>query len=346
MTRQRLMPSETAPHERTWMAFPCDGYVLSGSAERRNEGLRMWSTVANAISKYESLSMIVDPSMMRVARDCLESSIDLHSHALNDCWMRDIGPSFVAVSDDAGAVTLDAVDWTFNGWGAQHWARWNHDAQIGRHVAQLADSTVTSSPIVLEGGGFHVDGRGTAIMTQTVALDPERNPEATREDIERAFHELLGVTTIIWLPEGLTGDYGEFGTRGHVDILACMPDAETVLVHEQRNPHHPDYRVSQQTMKILSHARNSQGKQLNVIALPAPSNGFNPDGSPNDYSYINHYVANGAVFACVFDDPNDAQAVEILASAYPGRTIVPIQARPLFERGGGIHCITQQQPAV
>jgi agmatine deiminase len=63
-----------------------------------------------------------------------------------------------------------------------------------------------------------------------------------------------------------------------------------------------------------------------------------------DYTYINHLVVNDAVIACTFDDPNDDQAREILADAYPGREIIAVDARSIFAGGGGIHCITQQQP--
>jgi agmatine deiminase len=52
------------------------------------------------------------------------------------------------------------------------------------------------------------------------------------------------------------------------------------------------------------------------------------------------------VIACSFDDPADEEAVALLSSAYPGRDVVTVDARPLFARGGGIHCITQHQPVV
>jgi agmatine deiminase len=64
-----------------------------------------------------------------------------------------------------------------------------------------------------------------------------------------------------------------------------------------------------------------------------------------DYSYINHYVVNGGVVLCAFEDENDQVAKEILESVYPGRRVVLVDAREIFARGGGIHCITQQQPA-
>ena len=353
----RRMPAETELHERTWMAFPAPGYVLGSDESHTLEAVRTWSGVANAISAYEPVSMLVTPSMRHVADDNLDSSITLHECPLDDSWMRDIGPTFVVEepnpserAQSSAAVqrnpVLKAVNWVFNGWGAQDWATWGNDSLVAGEVARIAGMPRLDSAITLEGGGFHVDGRGTAILTETVALDPGRNPKATKETIEQELADMLGVTATIWLPRGLTRDYGAFGTRGHVDIVACMPEPGTVLVHEQRDRAHPDYDVSKTAMRVLAQARDAQGKQLEVIPVPAPAGGFNADSTPNDYSYINHYVANGAVFACVFDDANDEAAMDILAHAYPGRDIVPINALALFARGGGIHCITQQQPLV
>ena len=63
-----------------------------------------------------------------------------------------------------------------------------------------------------------------------------------------------------------------------------------------------------------------------------------------DYSYINHYVVNNGVILCGFSDPKDKEAKAKIREAYPGREVVLVDATELFARGGGIHCITQQQP--
>ena len=116
-----------------------------------------------------------------------------------------------------------------------------------------------------------------------------------------------------------------------------------VLVHDQRDPSHPDHAISRDLIARLSAETDASGRALEVTALPAPARLRDRDGYV-DYSYVNHYVLNGAVVAGVFDDPNDAAALAVLADAYPGREVVAVDARPLFARGGGVHCITQQQP--
>jgi agmatine deiminase len=150
-------------------------------------------------------------------------------------------------------------------------------------------------------------------------------------------HLQLGTNQAIWLKRGLTRDYEQFGTRGHIDIVACFTPDGSVLYHDQQNPEHPDYAVSAEVRATL------EAHGLRALPVPAPDTLRDAEGFV-DYSYINHYVLNGGVLLCGFDDPRDAEAVEIMRRAYPGREVVLVDARELFARGGGIHCITQQQP--
>jgi agmatine deiminase len=316
------------------MAWPSAGYTLGDTEVDVAEARGAWASVANAIVKHEPLTMVVDPSAVDVAREWLDERVDIVEATLDDAWMRDIGPTFVK---GAGGALL-GVDWIFNGWGAQSWAAWEHDANIARTVLTSADVPVISSSLTNEGGGIHTNGDGTVLVTETVQLDPGRNPGWTRDEVEREMFDTLGATRFVWLPRGLTRDYDEFGTRGHVDIVAAFCNPTTVLYHDQRNPEHPDFEVSEQVRTLLE----SEG--FDLIAMPAPETLRDDEGFV-DYSYINHYVCNNAVILCAFDDPGDAVAKGILEKAYPGRTVELVDARALFARGGGIHCITQQQPA-
>ena len=197
---------------------------------------------------------------------------------------------------------------------------------------------VISSSLTNEGGGIHTNGEGIVLVTETVQLDVGRNPGWTRDEVERELFDTLGATRIVWLPRGLTRDYDDFGTRGHVDIVAAFCNPTTVLYHDQRNPEHPDFAVSEEVRNLL------EAEGFDLIAMPAPETLRDDEGFV-DYSYINHYVCNDAVILCGFDDSGDVVAKGILERAYPGRTVELVDARALFARGGGIHCITQQQPA-
>lgn len=336
------MPPEWELHDRTWMAFPTQGYTLGDTDAEADAARNTWAAVANATAAFEPVSMVVAPADVQIARDLLDPAVELHEAPLNDAWMRDMGPSFVLSCD---GTRLGAVDWIFNGWGGQSWASWEHDQQIGRFVAGVAGAEVVSSPLVNEGGGFHIDGAGTVLLTQTVQLDPGRNPDATRASVEAEFARCIGVDTFIWLPRGLTRDYDDFGTRGHVDIVATFPSPGVVLVHHQEDNAHPDYAVSEQLIETLRGVVDSAGRTIEIVPIPAPATLTDEEG-PVDYSYVNHLVVNGGVIACTFDDPQDDRALDVLRQVYPGREVVGVDARELYARGGGIHCITQQQPSL
>lgn len=337
------MPSETAPHTCTWMAWPSRGYTLGNTAAEVENARETWAAVANAIIEFEPVRMVAVPAEMPVAERYLHPDVELVPAALDDAWMRDIGPTFVV--DSEGTPRLGAIDWVFNGWGAQPWASWEHDAQVGRFVGGLTGAEVVSSSLVNEGGGVHVDGLGTVLLTETVQLDPGRNPTLTKADVEAELARTIGATHAIWLPRGLTRDYDELGTRGHVDIVATIPSPGVVLLHDQEDPSHPDHVVTRELRELLKEARDARGDHFEVVGLPAPTTLSDAQG-PVDWSYVNHLVVNDAVIACTFDDSQDDRALAVLADAYPGRRIVGVDARPLFDRGGGIHCITQQQPAL
>lgn len=335
------MPAEWEAHDGTWMAFPPPnetfGEVGSPTLDRARAA---WTNVARTIARYEPVTVLADPRDATAAREWLGDGITVMEVPLDDAWLRDSGPTFIHRPDGS----LAAVDWIFNGWGAQEWAAWGNDQEVARAVSAEAGVPVRPSSLVNEGGGFHVDGEGTILLTETVQLDPGRNPGATKESVEAEIHAALGTTKAIWLPRGLTRDYDEFGTRGHVDIVAAFAGPGTVLLHRQDDPAHPDYEVYLELRSVLAGEVDAKGRPLRIIDVPAPTVLQDEEGFV-DWSYINHYVANNAVVLCAFDDPNDAIAAGILERAYPGRTVELVDARDIFAFGGGIHCITQQQPA-
>lgn len=333
MTDTYLMPAEGAPQDRVWMAFPSAGYSLGDNEAEHHEARSTWDAVAHAIADFEPVTLLVDPDEIGHARKYVSADIEIVEAPLDDAWMRDIGPTFVHADDG----TVAAVDWVFNGWGGQDWARWDRDAQIGALIAELAGVPLVSSPLVNEGGGIQVDGRGTVLVTETVQLDPGRNPTLGKAEVEAELARTIGAADVVWLPVGLTRDSERFGTRGHVDIVAAFTAPGRLLLHTQTDARHPDALVCRKIRDVL-------GDRFDIVEMPAPTVLTDDEGFV-DYSYINHLVVNGGVIACGFGDPRDADAAAILAEQYPGRAVVSVDARPLFARGGGIHCITQHQPS-
>ncbi|MDH2445190.1 agmatine deiminase family protein [Amnibacterium sp. CER49] len=335
------MPAETERHERTWMAFPRPNDTLGATQAEADEAYAAWTAVAHAVLEFEPVTMLVDPVERGRARRMLSSEVELLEAPLNDFWLRDSGPTFVTGKDGR----LGAVDWVFNGWGAQDWARWDRDALLGRLVGEAAGAEVVPSSLVQEGGAIHVDGRGTVLVTETVQLDPHRNPGATKEQVEAELARTLGTTTTVWLPRGLTRDYERFGTRGHIDMILTVPAPGMLLVHRQDDREHPDFEVTRGLRQVLEAAVDAEGEPFTIVDVPGPARIRDEDGFV-DWNYVNHLAVNGGVVACSYgEDVADGRAREVLESVYPGRRVVAVEARPILARGGGIHCITQQQPA-
>jgi len=330
----RFMPPEWHAHERTWVAFPHHGYTLGETEDEQLAARKTWAEVANRASDYEPVTVVAHPNDVHLAKKYLSSQVEIAEIEIDDAWIRDSGPTFVF---DEGK--LAAVDWIFNGWGAQSWATYDKDAQLASRLADHLGIKAHRSSLVNEGGGIHVDGRGKVLMTETVQLGAERNPGLSKAEVEAEIHSQLGTKEAVWLKRGLTRDYDEFGTKGHVDILACFTPDGRVLFHDQRNERHPDFVISKEIRSTLAQAG------LETIAIPAPEVQVDAQGFV-DYSYINHYVLNNGVLLCSFDDRMDKEVAAQLRDIYPGRHIEVIDARELFARGGGIHCITQQQPAI
>lgn len=326
------MPAEWERHSRTWVAFPHGGYTLGESETEILAALKTWSEVANQASDFEPVSVVVHPADISLAKQYLSKQIDIVEIEIDDAWIRDSGPTFALDNQ-----SLVAIDWVFNGWGAQSWARYKKDAELATKIAEHLGVRIVSSELVNEGGGIHTNGSDTVLLTETVQLGKERNPNWTKEAVEKEIHSKLGTSRAVWIQRGLTRDYEEFGTKGHIDIVACFTPDGRVLFHDQQDASHPDYLISQQVRKVLADAR------FELVAIPAPTILRDKHGFV-DYSYINHYVLNDAVLLCAFDDQRDKEVQAMLKEIYPGREVRLLDARELFARGGGIHCITQQQP--
>ena len=301
------MPPEWAPHERTWMAWP--GPNLTFDDERRTlaEARRAWASVARAVRRFEPVTVVVRPRPGGGRpRRCSAPDIELVERDLDDAWMRDIGPTFLT----DGTGRLAAVDWVFNGWGAQDWARWEHDAKIAAHVVGPGRRPRThTSPLVNEGGGIHVDGEGTVLLTETVQLGPGRNPGWTQEagrgrDPRPPRHhqgDLAAARPDRRLRHG-------FGTRGHVDIVAAFARPGVVLVHTQPDPAHPDHeRLQGASRELLRVADRRPGPAAWRSSRSPRRPSSRRTASWVDYSYINHYLCNGGVVLCGFDDPRDEE---------------------------------------
>ncbi|MEM6438217.1 MAG: agmatine deiminase family protein [Pseudomonadota bacterium] len=328
----RRMPAEWEPHARTWMIWP-DGAVWQDRLEAAEAD---YIAVAAAIASFEPVRMVADPASAARARRLLPGEVELLELPVDDAWMRDSGPSFVRGPDG-----LEGVCWRFNGWGGAAPA-FAKDAALARALLAAEDIPAVTSALAMEGGALHVDGEGTLLTTESVVLNPNRNPGLTKAHAEAEFARALGAEKVLWLP----GDAEEFGTDGHIDGLACFT-APGKILFEQAHPEAPGRPANDANLAALKAARDAAGRPLEITILPGAPPLSRAGSGDWGYcaSYVNFYVANGGVVAPRFGLPEDDAAREIIAETFPGRDVVQVDVSSIAFGGGGIHCITQQQPA-
>jgi agmatine deiminase len=328
------MPDEGAPHTRTWMAFGASRKIWGSKLlpeVQRNLGL-----IARTIAQFEPVTMLVRREDLAIARKLVGKSVELIVWPIDDLWMRDTGPVFVVSENGSKA----GIDFNFNGWGEkQDYAR---DSKVAAFVADRARVSRTRTELVLEGGGIEVDGRGTAIITESCVLNENRNPGVTKAECEAELKQLLGLEKIIWLP----GIKGRDITDGHTDFYARFAKPGVVVAGYDPDPKSFDHEVTKRHLELLKSATDAEGRKLDVIVIEAPT-AVREKYSSDDFAagYINFYVCNGAVIAPEFGDQKaDRRARDVLERLYPERKILQINIDGVAAGGGGIHCTTQQEP--
>ena len=327
------MPAEWAPHSRCWMVWPCRTELWG---ERMAAAREAYAEIAKSIVRYEPVTMIARPDLAAEASLHCGQGISVLPREHDDSWARDTAPTFVL--DRTG--TLAGVDWRFNGYGGRAPA-FDRDARLAEAICARLEVPRFAAPIVLEGGAVHVDGEGTALVCAASALDPQRNPGLGRDEFEAVLADYLGVAEVIWLEHAFEGD----AAGGHVENVACFVRPGLALALTCRDTADGNFAGFQDNLARLRGSRDAAGRQLEVIEIEQPAARSRPDGRRLTTSYINFYLANRAVVVPMFDDPMDDAAYDAISAAFPDRHAIQIEVSDLVYGGGGIHCVTQQQPA-
>ncbi|MEN4827362.1 agmatine deiminase family protein [Pseudomonas sp. P39-UII1] len=334
------MPAEWARHAATWMIWPHNQALWeSGWQVNLADVQRDYARVAAAIARFEPVKMVVDPSALQSARALCGANIELVELAVDDSWCRDSGPSFVCHPQHG----LAGLSWRFNAWGGK--SQHGHDRSLGRRILDQLGLDGFSTPLCSEGGAIHVDGEGTLITTESVLLNPNRNPGVSKAEFEACFARYLGISKTIWLPgdpQYVTGDM----TDGHVDGVCAFARPGVLLVDATREHGSVYAEVVRENRRALALATDAQGRHFELLDLYEASAAVDQDAEVFCASYTNFYIANGAIIMPAYGIAADADAAAQLAHAFPGRKIVPVRIDHIAHGGGGIHCITQQQPEV
>ncbi len=348
------MPAEFEPHRGCWMLWPQRGDTWRLGAKPAQ---RCFTRVAETIAAFEPVTVGAGREQWENARALLPESVRVVELSADDAWMRDVGPTFVV--DAKGR--LCGIDWHFNAWGGFRgglYFPWDRDTLVARKVLEIEGAHHYRAPLIMEGGAIHVDGQGTLITTEECLLNPNRNPNLSRQQIEAYLEDYLGVRKIVWLPRGVYLDE----TDGHVDNLCCFVRPGEVLLTWCDDTSDPQHEISREALAVLSAEKDARGRTFTVhkIHQPEPLLISTAEAESLDAaetakprragdrlaaSYVNFYMANGGIVMPLFDDPRDDEALSLLGRLLPQRKVVGIGSREILLGGGNIHCITQQVPA-
>lgn len=343
------MPAEFELHSGCWMAWPerPDNWRLAAKPAQQ-----AYAAVAETIAESEPVTMAVSDAQFENARSMLSPAVRVVEVSTDDAWLRDTGPTFVV--DRCGGRR--GVDWHFNAWGGIY-SPWDRDERVAAKVLEVEGAYRYRAPIVLEGGSIHVDGEGTVLTTEECLLNPNRNPDLSKEQIERVLLEFLGGEKVVWLGAGVFEDE----TDGHVDNLACFARAGTVLLTWTDDEDDPQHAISRDARDRLEAATDARGRPLEVVLLPSPgplqlsaeeAEGIDARegtqarraGERLAGSYVNFYLGNSRIVYPLLDPHHDDEAAAILRRVFAEREVVGVPAREMLLGGGNIHCITQQVP--
>ncbi|MTK11909.1 MAG: agmatine deiminase family protein [Clostridiaceae bacterium] len=334
------MPDEKSKHEGTWLQWPHNFTYGEGYKEKVEP---IWVKMASELSQCEKVHIVAyDKSEkeniynMLVDKGVNMDKIDFFIYPTDDVWARDNGPIFVYDKDK----NLKIMDWGFNGWGTK--TPFTKDVLLRGFLSkELGIERIDLHDVVLEGGAFELDGKGTFLSTRSAVTNKNRNPKLSEEEIEKYIKEYLGVTNFIWL-DGVPGiDITDF----HIDGFAKFYDESTIITMKEDDL--AEWGLSDKDINTLMNAKNSIGKTYKYEYLPITKNNvILENGEKLKYkgSYLNYYTGNTVVLVPNYNDPNDKIANDTIQKLYPNRKVVGIDVRELYKNGGMIHCVTQQQP--
>lgn len=334
------MPDEAEEHEGTWLQWP---HRYTYGSDYKSSLEPIWVEMTKVLSINEKVHIVAynasekeEIQSLLINEGVLMENIDFYLYQTDDVWARDNGPIFVF--DEENKMFL--LDWNFNGWGEK--VSYSKDRILRESLAEdLNFDIINLDNMVLEGGSIEMDASGTLITTRSAVTNQNRNPNLTELEIEEYLSKYYAITNYIWL-DGVSGiDITDFHIDGFVKFLSD----KTLLT--LNNEDLMDWGVTDSDIDVLLKATNSSGEIYDKIYLPLTKNNVVLENGNNlgyKGSYLNYYVANGVILVPNYNDSNDSVANEIIAGLYPERVVIGIDVRELYQYGGMIHCVTQQQP--
>ncbi len=347
--RGYTLPAEWDRHQATWLAWP---HNARDWPAKFSPIPWIYAEIVRQVAASETVRLLVNDAAHEArARRVLRragvelGSVELRQLPTDRVWTRDSGPLFVR--RDGSRPSLGVVGVAFNAWAK--YPNFDNDRLVSRAAARAVGAEwlpacYRGRRVVLEGGAIDTNGSGSLLTTEECLLDPAvqvRNPGFDRGDYETIFRELFGISNVIWLGRGITGD----DTHGHIDDIARFVGPKTVVVATEPNPADPNHQLLAECHERLESARLEDGSRIEIVTLPMPAPVV-VDGRRLPASYANFYITNRAVLMPIFADPHDRHALGILSELFPDREVVGIYCRDLVWGLGTLHCLSQQEPAL
>ena len=319
------LPPEWRPQRWLWVGFPHDEAEWPGVLARAQEQIAAFAN-AVAASGQEVRLLVRDAANEARARELVGAGVRLERRVYGDVWLRDTGP--LVLADGRTAMRFG-----FNGWGGKF--EMAGDETIGTQLARDAGLEVVTADWILEGGAIDSDGAGLVVTTEQCLLNPNRNPQLTRDEIEDRLARDLGLDRVLWLGEGLVNDH----TDGHVDNLARFVGPGRLAVPVATGADDPNAAI------YADAAARARAFGVEVVEAPSPGR-VEWDGVVQPASYVNFVITTNLVAVPVFGSPHDEAGVAAIAALFPDRATIGLPADAVLAGGGGFHCASQQMPAI
>lgn len=333
------VPAESETHEATWLIWP---HEYTYGVNYRNSVEQTWIDMTKALVKSEKVKLIVYnvKEKNRIVNLLKENEVELDSiqfiiEKTDDVWARDTGPLFVYDADKK----LHILDFKFNGWGEK--VPYKKDEKLAYRLSQKLTIDYLKTPLVLEPGAIEIDGNGVLVATESSIINENRNPNLHKKDVNSLLKKWLPIEKIIWLKGLKDVDI----TDMHIDGFFKFYDTHTIITLEDSAL--KEWGLNETDIATINTMTTVDNVPYKRITLPLTQNTVKlPSGKDLGYkgSYINYYIANTVVLVPIYNDVNDEVAKDLFRQLYPTKEIIGIDCRTLYQYGGMIHCVTQQEP--
>jgi len=326
----RRVPAEWEKQDSILMSFPHEN---TDWADDMGSALSVFIRIASSICFNQKLILVCDDVEKTKKHFCYHDKVSFVKLKTNDTWIRDYGPITIYENGER-----KLIDFQFNAWGGKF--EYSYDNQITKQLHKkwhFSISELLEENFVLEGGSIDSDGEGTILTTSKCLLNPNRNPNYTKDQIEEKLKTTLGISRILWLNHGeLIGD----DTDAHIDTLARFVNRDTI-VYVSCETFDEHYEELQLMKKELESFKTIEGKPYKLIPLPLPKPIYKDDNRLAA-TYANFLIANHVILLPVYKDELDKDMIDLFKELFPNREIIPINSLRLIEEGGSIHCSTMQ----